>query len=438
MGTLSFRELTVGLDDPHRDHRALPRPARAVQARARRARPGDDLRRGDDRRGSTRRRRPATSGVDDYDGLRRSLAQRSRRCSSSRSSRSRAEELADLVDADAASVARDPARSAPELRRRSGAASHWSSWPAAGRCSRRPTSTSGCTRFANRDVSHRLSSAALETLAIVAYRQPVSRAQIAALRGVNVDGVVPAARAARLHRGARARARDRASRSSTARPSCSSTAWACASLDDLPPDRGVPRRASRRRSELADELAGDEGDAPDGALDGRGRARSRRAWRAPATARAGACERADRARAASPSTARVADLGDRVDPDVAEDHASTARLAPTAPGAVYFLLNKPDGVVTTADDPQGRPTVLSLVDPPSRGSSRSGGSTATTEGLLHPHQRRATSRTCSPTRARASPRSTWRASTATRRPRARAAPARGRRARRRRHRARPR
>ncbi len=46
------------------------------------------------------------------------------------------------------------------------------------------------TRFANRDVSHRLSAAALETLAIIAYRQPVSRAQISALRGVNVDGVV--------------------------------------------------------------------------------------------------------------------------------------------------------------------------------------------------------------------------------------------------------
>ena len=45
-------------------------------------------------------------------------------------------------------------------------------------------------KFANRDVSHRLSSAALETLAIIAYRQPVSRAQISALRGVNVDGVV--------------------------------------------------------------------------------------------------------------------------------------------------------------------------------------------------------------------------------------------------------
>lgn len=36
----------------------------------------------------------------------------------------------------------------------------------------------------------RLTQAALETLAVVAYRQPVSRARIAGIRGVNVDGVV--------------------------------------------------------------------------------------------------------------------------------------------------------------------------------------------------------------------------------------------------------
>lgn len=36
----------------------------------------------------------------------------------------------------------------------------------------------------------RLSQAALETLAVVAYRQPVSRSRISAIRGVNVDGVV--------------------------------------------------------------------------------------------------------------------------------------------------------------------------------------------------------------------------------------------------------
>lgn len=36
----------------------------------------------------------------------------------------------------------------------------------------------------------RLSRAALETLAVVAYRQPVTRSQISAVRGVNVDGVM--------------------------------------------------------------------------------------------------------------------------------------------------------------------------------------------------------------------------------------------------------
>ena len=45
-------------------------------------------------------------------------------------------------------------------------------------------------RFALEGQSARLSAAALETLAIVAYKQPVSRAQVAAIRGVNADGVM--------------------------------------------------------------------------------------------------------------------------------------------------------------------------------------------------------------------------------------------------------
>lgn len=45
-------------------------------------------------------------------------------------------------------------------------------------------------RFVNKGPSARLSAAALETLAIIAYRQPLSRGQIAAIRGVNSDGVV--------------------------------------------------------------------------------------------------------------------------------------------------------------------------------------------------------------------------------------------------------
>ena len=45
-------------------------------------------------------------------------------------------------------------------------------------------------RFVLEGQSSRLTAAALETLAIVAYKQPVSRAQVSAIRGVDVDGVV--------------------------------------------------------------------------------------------------------------------------------------------------------------------------------------------------------------------------------------------------------
>ena len=45
-------------------------------------------------------------------------------------------------------------------------------------------------RFILDDLPQKLSPAALETLAIVAYKQPISRSQLAAIRGVNVDGVM--------------------------------------------------------------------------------------------------------------------------------------------------------------------------------------------------------------------------------------------------------
>jgi segregation and condensation protein B len=45
-------------------------------------------------------------------------------------------------------------------------------------------------RFVLDGQSARLSAAALETLAIVAYKQPVSRAQVGAIRGVNVEAVM--------------------------------------------------------------------------------------------------------------------------------------------------------------------------------------------------------------------------------------------------------
>jgi len=45
-------------------------------------------------------------------------------------------------------------------------------------------------RFALHGRHARLSSAGLETLAIVAYKQPISRAQVSSIRGVNVDGAL--------------------------------------------------------------------------------------------------------------------------------------------------------------------------------------------------------------------------------------------------------
>ncbi|WP_100444054.1 SMC-Scp complex subunit ScpB [Glycomyces xiaoerkulensis] len=45
-------------------------------------------------------------------------------------------------------------------------------------------------RFVTDGASARLTKAALETLAVVAYRQPVTRGRISAIRGVNCDGVM--------------------------------------------------------------------------------------------------------------------------------------------------------------------------------------------------------------------------------------------------------
>jgi len=56
----------------------------------------------------------------------------------------------------------------------------------------------------------------------------------------------------------------------------------------------------------------------------------------------------------------IAELGRRVDPerDLVEVDGAPIGIRP---GLVYYVLNKPAGVVTTASDPQGRPTVIDLV-----------------------------------------------------------------------------
>ena len=80
----------------------------------------------------------------------------------------------------------------------------------------------------------RLTRAALETLAVVAYRQPVTRARVSAVRGVNCDGVLRTLLTRGLDRGGGHRPRRRRARCS-APPSCSWSGSGCRRLDELPP-----------------------------------------------------------------------------------------------------------------------------------------------------------------------------------------------------------
>lgn len=57
---------------------------------------------------------------------------------------------------------------------------------------------------------------------------------------------------------------------------------------------------------------------------------------------------------------RVAALGDRTDPALDEVRLDGV-LLPVRPDAVYYLVNKPRGVVSTAKDTHGRETVIDLV-----------------------------------------------------------------------------
>ena len=81
--------------------------------------------------------------------------------------------------------------------------------PAAGATTPARTSPPVVERFVLDGQQARLTQAALETLAVVAYRQPVSRARVSAIRGVNVDGVMRTLLTRGPGRGGRARRRDR-------------------------------------------------------------------------------------------------------------------------------------------------------------------------------------------------------------------------------------
>ena len=100
-----------------------------------------------------------------------------------------AEELAEVLEVSIETVEADlEALSADLVARQSGIvlrriAGGW-------RCYSHPEAFPYLERFASTATASRLSSAALEVLAVVAYRQPVSRNQIAEIRGVDSDSAI--------------------------------------------------------------------------------------------------------------------------------------------------------------------------------------------------------------------------------------------------------
>ncbi len=75
---------------------------------------------------------------------------------------------------------------------------------------------------------------------------------------------------------------------------------------------------------------------------------------------------------------RTARLGQRIDAEKDEVEVDGSRV-PLRADLAYYAMNKPEGVVTTASDPQGRDTVLDLVDLPTR-CGRSAGWTSGPRG----------------------------------------------------------
>ncbi len=235
----------------------------------------------------------------------------------------------------------------------------------------RPTPTR--TRTSNGSCSTvrptRLSGPALETLAIIAYKQPVSRAQLSAIRGVNVDATLKTLVAPRLRRRDRSRAHAR-------QPALFGTTQlflerlGLDSLDDLPALADFVPEASIVEA-LERGLRCSASDAPPEA-EAEAIRRTPRTIPSPecvtSQVTANVCRRCSRAPASDRGARReVLIAGGPRDGQRRGRGARAARRSRAGSGSPSTvspssstrpsctgLLNKPAGYVTTADDPQGR------------------------------------------------------------------------------------
>ncbi len=208
----------------------------------------------------------------------------------------------------------------------------------------------------------RLTQAALETLAVVAYKQPVSRARVSAIRGVNVDGVMRTLVARGLVEEAGHDAETTATLYRT-------TGYfleriGVASLEELPGARAVPARDGRaRRPRRACRGARHRMSLE---TDDDGLIRLQKLLAQSGVASRRKCEELMLAGLVEVDGEVVTRLGTKVDPTTAVIRVDGKRLPPVS-AHVYLVLNKPRGVVSTMSDPEGRRTLSDFVgDRPER------------------------------------------------------------------------
>ncbi len=241
----------------------------------------------------------------------------------------------------------------------------------------------------------RLTQAALETLAVVAYKQPVSRARVSAIRGVNVDGVMRTL----VSRGLVEEAGQDGEHGATL---YRTTGYfleriGVTSLEELPelapylPDMedfddeltealaaapsgdhagppGAPSGPARRTGHRARRRDRGGMSTPDGTDDDTddGLVRLQKLLAQSGVASRRKCEELMLAGLVVVDGEVVTRLGTKVDPRTAVIRVDGKRLPPIS-AHVYLAVNKPRGVVSTMSDPEGRRTLQDLVaDRPER------------------------------------------------------------------------
>ena len=207
----------------------------------------------------------------------------------------------------------------------------------------------------------RLTQASLETLAVVAYKQPVSRGRVSAVRGVNCDGVMRTLAARGLIEEAGVESGSGASLFRTSqyflermgltqhrRPARHRPVPARSRCAGRPVARRAAWPGRCRLTDQADEPPDQRGERLQKVLARAGIA-SRRV-----------CEELITAGRVQVNGEVASTLGTRVDAENDEIRVDGERVV-VSTRKVYVVLNKPRGVVSTMSDPQGRRTLADFL-----------------------------------------------------------------------------